>query len=117
MSVFCKYYYVLKEADNESFYVFIDRKDYYGRRFVVWKTYNYRNSGYGYAYGYSKNADDAIKNGVFPSAEKALNAALDNYPEDGMVMFLHNLQTLGPGEWVTNGKILWDLCYDADEFK
>ncbi|MBN9485534.1 MAG: hypothetical protein BGO70_03690 [Bacteroidetes bacterium 43-93] len=111
MSEFCKKYYILKSPSNKSLYVFIKKKSL-KERFLVWKDYNYKESGFGYVYGYKLDLSDAVKNGVFNSASEAIEKADEHIPTDGTILFLYNLIPLGHGQWVTNGELLSELCYE-----
>lgn len=109
MSTYCGDYIILKYPANKTCYVFIktgkDRK-----RFVIFKDYNYKNSGYGYLYNDYMDASVALKHGVFKSAKAAINEAERKYEKDHMTFGVMNIVPNGDGEWLNYGDKLFELC-------
>jgi hypothetical protein len=108
MSKFCDRYIILKNPRNAILYIMINKKD--GRRFVIYKDYNYYESGYGYVFSNILSDRDAVEHGVFQSAEEAVRKAEEKYPAGSSTFDVNNIVPNGRNEWLFYGKILYGLC-------
>lgn len=111
MSTYCGEYTILKFSSNKTCYVFI-KKGEDRKRFVIFKDYDYKNSGYGYLYNDYIDASVALKHGVFSSARSAIREAESKYEKDHMTFGLMNIVPNGGGEWLNYGQRLFELCPD-----
>ncbi len=110
MSRYCKKYYVLVEPKNPTLYIFISKR-HVDDRFIIWKDYDYKNSGYGFLYNLSLDLDGAVENGVYSNANEAIKHANDELKNTETRNFwLQNIVLLDKGEWSAYGEILREIC-------
>ena len=114
MTKYCKNYHVLVDPNNRSMYIFIDRKDR-SVRFIIWKDYNYKESGFGYLYNTRLDLPEALANGVLSSASEAVSQAKKNLDPNSRNLLLANVVKIDDnGRWYGFGTIYNDLCPGSD---
>lgn len=107
MSQYCESYFVITIPGNKTCYIFIDKKDIKSR-FVIYKDYNYKDSGYGFAYNNRLDAPAALEHGLFKTADEAIERASNNLD---YYMQLQNIILVDDNEWrLMDGRRAFGLC-------